>query len=150
LAKIPYIKEAVKSFFQSPVTNKYPYVKPEIPKDFRGKIKFHADLCVGCGMCMRVCSPTSITKTVKNVEDAQEITMSFDMGSCTFCKMCADFCGKKAIEFTSEYSLISTADDKSCMLVEGTFIKKLPPKPAPKPVAQQNAAPQPKPSEESK
>jgi formate hydrogenlyase subunit 6/NADH:ubiquinone oxidoreductase subunit I len=134
LAKIPYIKEAIKNVFQSPVTNKYPHVKPEVPKDYRGKLKFNPDLCVGCGMCMRVCSPSSITKDVKNIEDAQEITLNFDMTSCTFCKMCADFCAKKAIDFTQEYSLIGTADDRSAFMVSGTFVKKLPPKPAPKPV----------------
>lgn len=134
MAKVPYIKEAIKSFFQSPVTNKYPYVKPEIPKDFRGKIKFKPELCVGCGMCIRVCSPNAIVKSVKNVDDTQEITLSFDMGSCTFCKMCADFCAKKAIELTEEYSLIGTAGNKESLMVSGTFVKKLPPKPAPKPV----------------
>lgn len=135
MVKIPFIKEAVKSIFKSPVTNMYPYSQPIVPKDYRGKIQFNAELCVGCGLCMRVCSPTSITKSIKTIEDTQEITMSFDMSSCTFCGMCADFCGKKAIGFSPEYSMISLSGDKSGLIVEGTFIKKLPPKPAPKPVA---------------
>jgi formate hydrogenlyase subunit 6/NADH:ubiquinone oxidoreductase subunit I len=135
LAKIPFIKEAVKSIFKSPVTNMYPYSQPVVPKDYRGKILFNADLCVGCGMCMRVCSPSSITKSVKTNEDTQDITMTFDMSSCTFCGMCADFCGKKAIGFSPEYSMLALSGDKSALIVEGTFTKKLPPKPAPKPVA---------------
>ena len=132
--KIPFVREAITNFFKSPVTNRYPYSQPVVPKSYRGKIRFNADLCVGCGMCMRVCSPTSITKTIKTVDDTQYITMSFDMSSCTFCGMCADFCGKKAIEFSQEYSMIAISGDKSGLVVEGTFIKKLPPKPAPKPV----------------
>jgi formate hydrogenlyase subunit 6/NADH:ubiquinone oxidoreductase subunit I len=135
MTKIPFIKEAIKSLFKSPVTDKYPHTKPEVPEGYRGKIKFNADLCVGCGMCIRVCSAESITKSVKSLADSQEITLRFDLGSCTFCKMCADFCGKKAIEFTPEYSLISVSGDKSNLIVEGSFIKKLPPKPATKTVA---------------
>lgn len=143
MARIPFIKEAVKSLFKSPVTNKYPYVKPVVPEGYRGKIKFNADLCIGCGLCIRVCSPSCITKSVKTNTDTQEITMNFDMAACTFCKMCADFCPKNAIDFTTEYSLISVSGDRSNLIEEGTFVKKLPPKPAPKPVgaASNNAKP---------
>lgn len=137
MAKVPYIREALTNIFKSPVTHKYPQALAEIPEGYRGKIEFKPDLCVACGMCMRVCSPQSITKTAKNIDGGQEITMSFDMGSCTFCKMCADFCARKAIEFTKEYSIIATAEDKSQLVVEGSFIKKLPPKPPAKPVAAQ-------------
>ncbi len=133
MGKIPYFKEAFKGLFQSPMTNRYPYSGIDIPKDYRGKIVFHSDRCVGCGMCIRVCSPGAITKTVKNVEGGQEINMKFDLGSCTFCSMCADFCGKNAIEFSREYSMVAT--DKTTLFVEGSFVKKLPPKPQPKPVA---------------
>ena len=127
----PYIKDALKGFFQIPLTDKYPNEKVDIPQNFRGKISFNSELCVGCGMCMRVCSPQSITKEVKTIEGGQEITMNFDLGSCTFCGMCADFCGKKAIELTEEYSMVSK--DKSTLYVSGTFVKKLPPKPPVKP-----------------
>lgn len=138
MGKVPYIKEAFKSLFKPAITNKYPYVTVEAPENYRGKIVFKADQCVGCGMCIRVCSPASITKAVENVEDGQRITMKFDMGSCTFCGMCADFCGKKAIEFSKEYSMVVT--DKDTLTIEGSFCKKLPPKPAPKPVAEAAAA----------
>ena len=125
--KFPYAKHALKAIFQSPLTDKYPHVKAQVPKNYRGKIKFNPELCVNCGLCMKVCSPSSITKTVKQIDGGQEITMRFDLGSCTFCSLCSDFCGKKAIELTEEYSMVTT--DKSTLFVEGTFVKKLPPKP---------------------
>lgn len=134
MAGLPYIKEALKSLFGSTVTNRYPYAGADVPKGYRGKIKFHEDLCVGCGMCIKVCSPGAITKLVKNKEDAQEITMRFDLGSCTFCGMCSDFCGKKAIELTRDYAMVTT--DKKELIVEGKFLKKLPPKPPAKQVTE--------------
>lgn len=125
--RFPFVKHAIKGIFQSPLTDKYPHVKPEIPKNYRGKIKFNPDVCINCGMCMRVCSPEAITRSINPVEGGQEVTLRFDMGSCTFCNLCADFCAKKAIELTEEYSMVTT--DKNTLFVEGTFVKKLPPKP---------------------
>jgi formate hydrogenlyase subunit 6/NADH:ubiquinone oxidoreductase subunit I len=126
MSRFPFAKEAVKSLFKSPVTRKYPVVSVETPEKYRGKIKFNAEVCIGCGLCIRVCSPSAIVKTIKPVDGGQEITMSFDMGSCTFCGYCSDFCPKNAIELTQDYSLVCT--DKNDLIVSGTFIKKLPPK----------------------
>lgn len=125
--KVPYFGEAVKSFFNKPITEKYPQEKVELPEKFRGKIKFNEQNCVGCGMCIRVCSPGAITKSVENVSDGQKITMHFDLSSCTFCSMCADFCPRKTIELTEEYSMVTT--DRKSLYVEGSFIKKIIPKP---------------------
>lgn len=136
--KIPYIKDAFKNLFKPPVTEKYPFVKIQTPEHFRGKIKYNPDTCLGCGMCIRVCSPGAITKTVENVEGGQKITMHFNLGSCTFCQMCADFCPRKSIELTQEYSMVTT--NKENLFVEGSFIKKLPPRPPVKAVPPKNAA----------
>jgi len=124
----PFIKIAVSQLFKKPSTEKYPFVKKEAPDGYRGKIVYHADKCVNCGMCMRVCSPSAITRTIEKTEEGDKITFEFHMGSCTFCQMCADFCARKAIELTKEYSMVVTNEDD--LKVRGTFIKKPPVKPA--------------------
>jgi len=126
--KFPYIKEAVGSIFKNPVTEKYPFKKIETPEGFRGKIEFDETKCIGCGMCIKVCAASAITKTVENTEEGQKIGMEFNMGSCTFCSFCSDFCPKSAIHLSNEYSMIKTADENN-MMVQGSFIKKLPSKP---------------------
>ena len=126
MAKFPFAGEALKSLFKAPLTEKYPLTPKNAPEQYRGKIKFNSEACVGCGLCIRVCSPNAITKIVDNIEEGQRITMNFDLGSCTFCGYCADFCPKDAIELTQEYSMVVT--DKKDMIVGGSFIKKLPPK----------------------
>lgn len=128
--KIPYIKEAVGSIFKSPVTEKYPFKKIELPEGFRGKLEFDETKCIGCGICIKVCAAAAITKTVQVTEEGQRIGMEFNMGSCTFCSFCADFCPKSAIHLSNEYSMIKTKDENE-LLVSGSFIKKLPPKPQP-------------------
>jgi NADH-quinone oxidoreductase subunit I len=126
--KFPFIKEAVTQVFSKPSTEKYPLVKKEAPVGYRGKIAYHADKCVNCGMCMKVCAPGAITRTIEKAEEGDQITFEFYMGSCTFCQMCADFCPRKAIELTGEYSMV--AQNEEDLKVRGTFIKKAPPKPA--------------------
>ena len=75
------------------------------------------------------CSPGAITKTQKPVEGGQEITMEFDLSSCTFCGMCSDFCPKKTITLTGDSQMVEL--DKNNFKVSGSFIKKAPPKPTP-------------------
>ena len=131
----PFIKEAVCHLFSTPSTEKYPLVKKEAPKGYRGKIAFDASSCIGCGSCIKVCSPSAITKTVVKTEEGDQITFTFDLTSCTFCQMCADFCPKSCIEMTNEYSMIGQTPED--LLVSGSFVKKAPakkPKPEAKPV----------------
>lgn len=129
----PFVKIAVSQLFKKPSTEKYPLVKKEAPDGYRGKIIYHPEKCVNCGMCMRVCAPSAITRTIEKTDEGDKITFEFYMGSCTFCQMCADFCARKAIELTKEYSMVVTNEED--LKVRGTFIKKPPVRPAAKPAA---------------
>ena len=124
---LPFIKEAVQQLFSKPSTEKYPAVDAPAPEGYRGRIVFHADRCISCGMCERVCAGGAISTTAVDTEEGQLITRRFFLGSCTFCANCADFCVKNAIELTTDYHMV--ARDESELVVEGTYLKK---KPAPK------------------
>lgn len=124
MAKIPFLKHAIKHIFMPAETEKRHYKLVDAPESYRGKIKFDENSCIGCGMCIRVCAPEAITKKVEKLDGEEKVTMNFDLGSCTFCKMCEDFCPKKSIKLTKDYSLITR--DKSNLHEEGSFIKKLP------------------------
>lgn len=136
--KFPYAGNALKDFFSKPSTERYPKVKKEAPKGYRGKISYDPEKCIACGMCIKVCSPGAITMTKGEKNDeGQLIEMKFNLNSCTFCQMCADFCPRGAIELTTQYSMIAT--DKNELVVSGSFIKKIPPKPTVKTVQQSKA-----------
>jgi len=132
--KFPYLKEAIKSVFRKPSTEIYPKVNKEAPEGYRGKINYYPEKCVNCGMCIRVCAPGCITRTIEKTEEGDKITFNFYQGQCTFCSLCADFCPRGAIELTKNYHLAVT--DEKDLLVSGTFIKKLPPKPPVQPQQQ--------------
>ncbi len=122
--KLPFLKEASSNMFDKPSTQ---VVSQAAAKGYRGRIVFHPERCINCGLCIRVCAPNSITREVEKMEDGDHVTMRFDMGSCTFCQMCADFCNKDAIELTQDYAMV--ARDGQSLAIEGSFIKK---KPVPK------------------
>lgn len=133
----PFVKEAISQLFSKPSCAMYPAVPSEAAPNYRGRIVYHADKCLGCGMCERVCSGGAITRVIEKVEEGDKITLSFNLGSCTFCATCADFCSTKAIEFTGDYHMIATKEED--LIVTGTHIRPAK-KPATKPAAAAPAA----------
>ena len=126
----PFIKEAITQLFSKPSCNMYPFVPVEAAPKYRGRIVYHADRCIACGMCERVCAGGAISRTIEKLPDDQgeKITLSFDLGSCTFCSHCADFCSRDAIELTQDYHMIGVKDDD--LVVSGSFVKAPRKKPA--------------------
>ena len=140
----PFIKDAIKQLFSKPSCNMYPFVPVEAAPKYRGRIVYHADRCIACGMCERVCAGGAISRTIEKLPDDQgeKITLSFDLGSCTFCSHCADFCSRDAIEFTTDYHMVGRTDGD--LVVSGSFVKaprKKPAAPAAKPESCEAAAP---------
>lgn len=130
----PFVKEAISQLFSKPSCAMYPAVPSEAAPNYRGRIVYHADRCIACGMCERVCSGNTITRTVEKTEEGDKITLTFNLGSCTFCATCADFCSRKAIELSGDYHMVATKEED--LLVSGSFIKKPPvKKAAPAPAA---------------
>ena len=124
---LPFIKEAVQQLFSKPSTEAYPAAPAPAAPGYRGRIVFHADRCISCGMCERVCAGGAISTTSEETEEGLLITRRFFLGSCTFCANCADFCVKNAIELTDDYHMV--ARDENELVVTGTYLKK---KPTPK------------------
>ncbi len=130
----PFVREAVTKLFSKPSCNMYPFAPSEAAPHYRGRIVFHPETCINCNMCERVCAGGAITHTVEKTEEGDDrITRSFDLGSCTFCSTCADFCTRHSIELTQDYHMIGV--EEGDLIVSGTFIKKAVKKPAPKPAA---------------
>ncbi len=131
----PFVKEAIAQLFSKPSCAMYPAVESVAAPRYRGRIAFDPSKCINCMMCERVCCGGAITHTVEKTEEGDKITRSFNLGCCTFCAHCMDFCNHGAIELTQDYHMIATKEED--LIVSGTFIKKPPVKKAapPKPAA---------------
>ncbi|MBR3397873.1 MAG: 4Fe-4S binding protein [Lachnospiraceae bacterium] len=117
----PYLPLAIRNFFTRPSTVQFPKVPVEAKKNYRGWLAYDPEKCVNCGMCIKVCSPSAITRTVEPVEGGEKITYEFNMTSCTFCATCVDFCSTKAIHMTENYHMVS--EDPKDLVTVGSRIK---------------------------
>ena len=103
------IKQVLQSIFKKPATTKYPFVKEEPPKSFRGKLKFYPEKCIGCKFCMRDCPSNAITITKT---PSGKFECEIDLGKCIYCAQCVDSCLKKALEATKEFELAALERNK--------------------------------------
>jgi formate hydrogenlyase subunit 6/NADH:ubiquinone oxidoreductase subunit I len=87
---------------KKPATVLYPFVKVEMPENFRGKLKFDAEKCIGCKLCMKDCPSDAIF--IEKLEE-KKFKCEVYLDRCVYCGQCADTCPKDALKNSKEYEL---------------------------------------------
>ncbi|MGE5307695.1 MAG: 4Fe-4S dicluster domain-containing protein [Deltaproteobacteria bacterium] len=129
------LRQVLRSLFAKPATNRYPYEKLEMPEKVRGKLRFHAEKCLGCKMCERDC-PAGAIKVVKIAD--KQFEAQINLARCIYCGQCVDSCVKKALEMTGDVELGQQDVEKLKVVYRGEPPKNEPPKnESPKDEAQQ-------------
>ena len=103
------LPEVLRMAHTKPATVRYPYERTEIPADFRGKIAFNAQNCIGCKICMRDCPARAIEISKPGEEKIFECTFYLDR--CIYCAQCVESCPRKALSITPQFELATYKRD---------------------------------------
>ena len=107
-------KDVLVHLFRKPATQKYPFVKPDLPDGVRGRHIFYKDLCINCSRCERECPSDAI----EMIEVDEKKWPLFKLDKCVFCYKCEEVCPKDAIAFSKDFELAMA--DKSGLVVRPT------------------------------
>ena len=131
------IQEVLENFFRKPATMNYPAEPAAMPKEFRGRLTFTPDKCIGCKLCEKDC-PSNAIRIIKLGEKQWEADI--DLGKCIYCGQCVDSCAKKALRMTQEYELAQLDPAKLKLVIKGEAPTAAPP-PATPPAGQPGSTP---------
>ncbi len=104
-----FLPELLRHLFKKPATVDYPFVKLEVPRDFRGTPFLDPSLCIVCRACERDCPAEAIEISV--VDEAEKrFRLVIHNDRCIHCGQCVDSCPTtpKAMHIDSLYEI---ADD---------------------------------------
>jgi len=117
-----FLGDVLKSIFKKSFTQRYPLVKPAIPKGFRGRVIHLPEKCIYCGLCAQFCPSGAITVDVKNK------VWKYDYGKCLFCSQCEEVCRelakRNAIKMSRLYELADYKKDTFVHIDRKTFTPK--------------------------
>jgi formate hydrogenlyase subunit 6/NADH:ubiquinone oxidoreductase subunit I len=99
----------LKMLTKKPATVLYPFVKVEMPENFRGRLKFDQEKCIGCKMCVRDCPSKAIE--IETVGEKKYKALVY-LDRCIYCGQCVDSCPKRALRNTKEYELATFDREK--------------------------------------
>lgn len=132
--KFAMIPELFKQMFLRPFTNKFPakyaprsttkflekvkkgetkIIPPvEVPSEFRGKIVYDREKCIGCQLCIKVCPSDAI----EFVPEKKKIKIY--VARCTFCSQCNDVCPVRCLSMSDEFLLADTSKTAKDFIIE--------------------------------
>jgi len=103
--KIPgkMLGELFRNVTKPPATIQYPFVKITAPDDFRGRIVFISENCIGCKICVRDCPANALVINKPGEEKIFEAV--FDLDVCIYCAQCVLSCPKDALATSTDFEL---------------------------------------------
>lgn len=100
--------DVVKSLFQKPATENYPYIRYASPERLRGHLIYDPEKCTGCKLCIKDC-PSDAIELITIDKAAKHFVMRYHADRCVFCAQCVENCRFKCLSMSNlEWELAST------------------------------------------
>lgn len=108
--KLRELGEAIKAFFKGPYTIKFPKEPAEVFPNYRGRIVFNEEKCVGCGACVEVCPAKA--RAMEDGKDRRIRKVIHYQEKCIYCGQCVRYCiTQEGIRHTPDFELSSLKKD---------------------------------------
>jgi formate hydrogenlyase subunit 6/NADH:ubiquinone oxidoreductase subunit I len=111
--------DIVRSFFQRPATQKYPFERSQPPSRLRGALIWNPEKCSGCGLCVKDC-PSDALEVIILDRPAKRFVVRYHADRCTFCAQCVQNCRFKCIELSNKQWELAALNKEAFMGYQGS------------------------------
>jgi NAD(P)H-quinone oxidoreductase subunit I len=131
---LPMVPELLNQLTRKPVTNAFParhlpdsvngflkdvsegkaVIAPPIPlpPKFKGQIAFNVETCIGCWLCLKVCS----ARAIEAIPEKKKIRII--VSQCISCAQCNVVCPKDCLSMSEDYLVADTDRYSDALIVK--------------------------------
>ena len=106
------LKQAIQAVFSPAYTTRFPAEPFEPQESFRGRPRFNADGCIGCGACAEVC-PSKCIDVIDDLDASPPTRILVQhLDACILCGQCERYCPtQKGIRMSLEWDFAGFAPE---------------------------------------
>ena len=105
------LRDVLRSLWQRPATEQYPFTRRPTPARLRGQLHYDPEKCTGCCLCMKEC-PADALELITIDKKAKQFVLRYHADRCTYCAQCVQNCRFDCLSMSpDEWELAATSRD---------------------------------------
>ncbi len=111
--------DILRSFFEKPVTLRYPLERSHSPERLRGALIWNPEKCTGCGLCAKDC-PSDALEVIILDRKAKKFVLRYNVDRCTFCAQCVQNCRFDCIQLSNDRWELAALSKERFLVYQGS------------------------------